>query len=68
MNVAEEHSTRSGRLVNPATLSYEGLKHRLDPGDMLAITVDADKHVRAATREIGGVLVPSCGRLGEAAL
>ena len=55
VNVAEEHSTRSGRLVNPATLSYEGLKHRLDPGDMLAITVDADKHVRAATREIGGV-------------
>lgn len=53
--VAERPSTRKGRLVNPDSLVYEQLDHRLRPGDELAFTVDASRRLRDAPREVGGV-------------
>ena len=53
--VTEAKSPRSGRLVNPATLSYDRLAHHLRPGDRLALTVDASRKLREAPRAVGGV-------------
>jgi hypothetical protein len=43
------------RLLNPKTLAYEPLQHRLAAGDSLDVTVHADRPVRRATRLAGGV-------------
>lgn len=43
------------RLLNPKTLAFEPLQHRLAPGEALDVTVHADKPVRRATRQAGGV-------------
>lgn len=54
--VTEEPSPRPGRLVNPATLEYAPLDHRLRSGtDRLELTVDASRVLREASREVGGV-------------
>jgi len=53
--VTEQPSPRQGRLVNPDTLTYDRLEHRLRPGEELAVTVDAGKRAREAPREVGGV-------------
>ena len=55
MVVTEQPSPRDGRLVNPATLTYQPLEHRLQPGEQLSLTVDADKRLRETHREVGGV-------------
>lgn len=53
----EERSLPQGavRLVDPRTLVYEPLQHRLTPGDTLDVNVHADKPLRRATRLAGGV-------------
>jgi hypothetical protein len=43
------------RLLNPKTLAYAPLQHRLLPGDALDVTVQADRPLRRATRLAGGV-------------
>jgi len=53
--VIEQPSTRDGRLVSPETLAYERLNHGLKPGDELVVTVDVQKRLREAPREVGGV-------------
>ncbi len=53
--VAEQPSPREGRLVNPDSLAYDRLEHRLKPGGELVLTVDAGKRLREAPREVGGV-------------
>ena len=53
--VTEQPSEREGRLVNPATLTYPPLDHRLRPGAGLSVTVDADQRLRETCREVGGV-------------
>jgi hypothetical protein len=53
--VTEQPSLRDGRLINPATLTYQPLEHRLQPGEQLSLTVDADKRLRETHREVGGV-------------
>lgn len=55
VTVTEEPSTRAGRLVNPASLRYTALNHRLKPGDSLRVVVDAGKRLHKAPREVGGV-------------
>lgn len=47
----DERSAPAGnvRLINPRTLAYAPLNHRLAPGDALDVTVHADKPVRRAT-------------------
>ena len=62
----EEPSTREGRLVDETTLEYTPLRHRLRPGDALAITVDARKPLRRATQDVGGVSFHRvCGWTGQ---
>ena len=53
--LAETPSKREGRLVNPDTLRYPHLEHRLRPGEKLEISVDASRRLREAAREVGGV-------------
>ncbi|MFC1596751.1 hypothetical protein ACFL5Q_02285 [Planctomycetota bacterium] len=53
--VTERPSTREGRLVNPDSLVYDRLDHRLKPGDELEFTVDAGTRLREAPRKVGGV-------------
>jgi hypothetical protein len=53
--VTEQPSQRDGRLVNPATLKYQPLEHRLQPGELLSVTIDAGQRLREARREVGGV-------------
>jgi hypothetical protein len=53
--VTEQPSTREGRLVNPDSLVYPQIDHRLKPGDELAFTVDAGRRLHDAPREVGGV-------------
>ncbi|NLS94338.1 MAG: hypothetical protein GXX96_19435 [Planctomycetaceae bacterium] len=53
--VTERPSPREGRLVNPESLVYDRLDHRLKPGDELKFTVDAGRRQREAPREVGGV-------------
>lgn len=53
--VTESTSPREGRLVDPETLAYPRLEHRLVPGKQLVFTVDAGQRVRETTREVGGV-------------
>lgn len=53
--VTEGASTREGRLVDPETLDYDPLEHRLKPGKDLVVKIDAGKRVRQATKEVGGV-------------
>lgn len=55
VEVTEQPSPREGRLVNPATLTYQPLEHRLQPGEQLLVTIDADKRLRQTRREVGGV-------------
>ncbi len=55
VEVTEQPSPRDGRLVNPATLTYQPLEHRLQPGEQLSVTIDADQRLRQAHREVGGV-------------
>jgi len=43
------------RLLDPKTLAYEPLRHRLRPGDMLDVTIRADRVVRKTTKLAGGV-------------
>jgi len=42
-------------LLNPDTVEYSPLQHRLQPGEALDITVDARRKLRRATREAGAV-------------
>lgn len=53
--VTEQPSLRDGRLINPTTLKYQPLEHRLQPGEQLSLTVNADKRLRETYREVGGV-------------
>lgn len=53
--VTQEASPREGRLINPDTLEYQPMEHRLRPGDELAFTVDANRRMRRANPEVGGV-------------
>jgi hypothetical protein len=53
--VSQQPSPRQGRLVNPDTLAYDRLEHRLRPGGELAVNVNAGKRMREAPREVGGV-------------
>jgi hypothetical protein len=53
--VTEGPSPRKDRLVNPDTLTYPHLEHRLAAGEDLAIVIDADKRLGEARRELGGV-------------
>jgi hypothetical protein len=53
--VTEQPSQRDGRLINPATLTYQPLEHCLQPGEQLSVTIDADKRLRQTHREVGGV-------------
>ena len=43
------------RLLNPRSLSYEPLQHRLKTGDTLDVMVHADRTLRKTTRLAGGV-------------
>ena len=53
--VTERPSPRDGRLVNPATLTYQPLEHRLQPGEQLLVTIDANQRLHQTRREVGGV-------------
>lgn len=53
--VTESKSSREGRMVDDASIEYEPLQHRLRPGQELDFTLDADKRLRRATRDAGGV-------------
>ncbi|MCL4205468.1 MAG: hypothetical protein KJ000_23545 [Pirellulaceae bacterium] len=53
--VTQQTSTREGRLINPDTLTYTSLEHRLQPGDELNFVVDAGRRVRETYPEVGGV-------------
>ncbi len=55
VEVTEQPSPREGRLVNPATLTYQPLEHRLQPGEQLLVTVDASRRLRQTHPEVGGV-------------
>ena len=55
VEVTEQPSPRDGRLVNPATLTYQPLEHRLQPGEQLLVTIDANQRLRQTHREVGGV-------------
>ena len=55
MSWSPSNLLREGRLVNPATLTYPPLEHRLRPGAWLSVTVDADQRLRETCREVGGV-------------
>jgi hypothetical protein len=55
VEVTEQPSPRDGRLINPATLKYAPLEHRLQPGEQLVVTIDAGKRLRQTRREVGGV-------------
>ncbi|MDR3710191.1 MAG: carbohydrate binding domain-containing protein, partial [Capsulimonadaceae bacterium] len=48
-------STRSGGLVDETTLAYPPVAHRLRPGDVLDVAIDAARPVRSATRDAGGL-------------
>jgi hypothetical protein len=43
------------RLLNPKTLAFEPLQHRLKPGDALDVTLHADRPARRTTLLAGGV-------------
>lgn len=53
--VTERPSERKERLVNPLTLSFPPLEHRLKEGTELSIVLDATKTLREAPRAVGGV-------------
>jgi len=53
--VAEKPSTREGRLLARESLQYPPLEHRLRPGTALEFTLDAEKRLRRATRDAGGI-------------
>lgn len=55
VQVVEQLSSREGRLANPATLAYEPLPHRVQPGDALRLTIDASRRLRPTRRTVGGV-------------
>jgi hypothetical protein len=53
--VTERPSPREGRLPDESRLTYEPLQHRLEPGDRLEFTVDAERRLRPAARNVGAV-------------
>ena len=53
--VTGQPSPRQDRLVNPATLTYPRLEHRLAVGKELAIILDPENRLGEAPREVGGV-------------
>jgi len=53
--VTERPATRKGRLLDPATMPYERLRHRLKPGKELAFTLDPARRIGKANRLVGGV-------------
>ncbi len=55
VEVTEQMSTREGRLVDESELAYEPLQHRLRPGAGLDFTIDANRRLHRATRNVGGV-------------
>lgn len=55
VSVIERPSARDGRLINPRTLRYPPLEHRLAEGKHLSITIDAGKRLAPANRAVGGV-------------
>ncbi len=55
VEVTEQTSPRDGRLVNPATLTYRPLEHRLQPGEQLSVTIDASRRLRQTHSAVGGV-------------
>jgi len=55
VSVTETPSTREGRLLEREELHVPPLEHRLVRGDKLAFTIDAEKKLRRATREAGGI-------------
>jgi len=64
--VTEGPSTRKGRLVDESALKYPPLQHRLRPGNVLDITVDAGKPLRRATQDVGGISFHRvCGWTGQ---
>lgn len=53
--LTQEPTTKPGRMVDERKLQFEPLQHRLQPGDKLAFSVDAEKPLRAATKDVGGI-------------
>lgn len=53
--VIESPSDRPGRMIDPATVKAEPMNHRLQPGDALRVTIDADKRIRHIEEAVGGV-------------
>jgi hypothetical protein len=47
--------TREPRVLNPATLSYQPLKHRLKPGPALRVQLHALRTLGSTTREVTGI-------------
>ena len=62
--VTERPTTRP-RLVNPATLKYPPIEHRLVPGSELVVRVDAKRTLRPVIPEVAGVSIHRvCGWTG----
>ncbi|MGD0090968.1 MAG: hypothetical protein ABSE73_13705 [Planctomycetota bacterium] len=55
VSVTESPGTRAGRLLERSELNVPPLEHRLACGEQLAFSVDAEKKLRRATREAGGI-------------
>lgn len=55
VSVTQRPCDRDDRLVNPRTLRYAPLEHRLAEGKDLSITIDAGKRLAQANRAVGGV-------------
>lgn len=64
--VTERHDPTPVRLLDPATLNYAPLPHRLRPGDRLEFTVDASRPGPRAQLEVGGISFHRvCGWTGQ---
>ncbi len=55
VEVVDTPNPQPARLIDEATLEYEPLQHRLQPGGSLQLTIDAGRRVRPATSLAGGV-------------
>jgi len=53
--VSTEMIPEEERLIDKTELECEPLQHRLSPGDRLEFTVDAERRLRPAARNVGGV-------------
>lgn len=53
--VTEQKSSRAGRLVDETALETAALQQPLRPGDKLEFTVDTQRRLHRANRDVGGV-------------